>query len=74
MTTSIRPAVVASLLVNGEAQDAVVPKAMRMVERPPRAVRQRGDLFGNQRGVHVPDSRKGTDRYEEPAEQESERP
>lgn len=83
MTNSIRPAVVASLLVNGEAQDAVIPKGMRTAHRPHRAVSlgekkpqtkklrgrqqvvgvgmtgrfnvmKRGDLFGSQKGVHVP--------------------
>ena len=36
---------------------------------------KQGDLSDNLEGVHVPDSgRSGTDRYEEPAAQESERP
>jgi len=35
---------------------------------------KQGDLSGNLEGVHVPDfGRSGTDRYEEPAAQESER-
>ena len=35
---------------------------------------KKGDLCGKQDGVHVPDSQVRTDRYEEPAPQESERP
>ena len=36
---------------------------------------KQGDLSGNLEGVHVPVSgRSGTDRYEEPVAQESERP
>ena len=36
---------------------------------------KQGDLCGLLEGVHVPDSgMSGTDRYEEPAAQESERP
>jgi hypothetical protein len=38
MTNSIRPVVVASLLVNGEAQDARVPRGMWTVRRPCHAV------------------------------------
>ena len=35
---------------------------------------KQGDLHGDRDGVHVPDSLLGTDRYEEPAVQESEGP
>jgi hypothetical protein len=35
---------------------------------------KKGDLCDKQDGVHVPDSRMRTDRYEEPGAQESERP
>jgi len=35
---------------------------------------KKGDLCNKEGGVHVPDPRKRTDRYEEPGAQQSERP
>ncbi len=87
---SIRPGCLASLLGKGEAQTRLgksvalrgsVRKRRRKQSggwrrngRKARHMKQ-GDLCGDRNGVHVPESgMPGTDRYEEPAAQESEHP